>query len=211
MKYSHLLFRRKSADNSKETKTISWSDKLVDPSNYWLKAVNKEEEKEYEIAADSYLNDAIRSFDKGSFNRAALSCTCAANCISKLGDRKTAQKLFFEAGILFETKANTVSSESIRESVWALRQSYQNFIMSGDVKKAEEICQMINMYADKTNPLFGSHELRQIHGASQMMLDNMKYDSAELEIDIGHRTGLYATIQKFMTIRSEKAGHKEVK
>ena len=69
MKYSDLLFRGRRPDNQKSIKTISWSDKLVDPSNYWLKAVNKEEEREYEIAADSYLKDAIVNFDKRSFNR----------------------------------------------------------------------------------------------------------------------------------------------
>ena len=211
MKYSDLLFRGRRPDNQKSIKTISWSDKLVDPSNYWLKAVNKEEEREYEIAADSYLKDAIVNFDKRSFNRAALSCSCGATCVSKLGDRKQAQKLFFEAGNLFETKANTVSSESIRDSVWALHQSYENFIMSGDVQKAEEIFQMITTYANRINPLSGSTELRLMHGASQIMLENMKYDSAELKADIGTKTGLFATIQEFMSIRSEKAGHKEVK
>ena len=75
MKYTDLLFRGRTVDNQKSTKTISWSDKLVDPCNYWLKAVNKEEEHEYEIAADSYLKDAIVSFDRRSFNRAALSCS----------------------------------------------------------------------------------------------------------------------------------------
>lgn len=211
MKYSNLLFRGRKADNQKSIKTISWSDKIVDPSNYWLKAVNKEEEHEYEIAADSYLKDAIASFDKGSFNRAALSCSCAATCVSKLGDRKTAQKLFFEAGNLFETKANTVSSESIRDSVWALRQSYENFIMSGDVQKAEEIYQTIITYASRINPLSGSQELRLMNGESQMMLENMKYDSEELKADIGSKTGLFATIQEFMSMRSEKAAHNEVK
>ena len=206
MKYSDLLFRGRRADNQKSTKITSWSDKLVDPSNFWLKAVNKEEEHEYEIAADSYLKDAIVSSDRGSFNRAALSCSCAATCISKLGDRKTAQKLFFEAGNLFETKANSVSSESIRESVWALRQSYENFIMSGDVQKAEEIYQMITTYASRINPLSGSRELSLMHGASQIMLENMKYDSAAVEVNIG--STLYATVQEFMSMRSGKLGTK---
>ena len=133
---------------------------------------------------------------------------CAANCISKLGDRKTAQKIFHEAGKLFEIKANS-ASESIRELVWALRQSYQNFIMSGDLQKAEEIYQMIISYASRINPLFGSQEVRQMQG--EILFESMKYDSAESVADIGSRPRLCATIQEFMSRRSQKAGHREVK
>jgi hypothetical protein len=204
MKYGDLLtFRNKKGDKEKKIKTVSWSDKLVNPSNYWLKAVNKEEEKEYDIAAESYLKDAMTSFGRGSLNRAALSCSCAALCMSKLGDRRTAQSLFFEAGTLFETKANTVSEESIRDSVWALRQSYENFVMSGNLKKAEEIHETIIFYAKRINPFSGPEEIRRMRDVTETILDNVKYDSVESKEILRTKTSLYATIQDFMTIRSE--------
>ena len=58
--------------------------------------------------------------------------------------------------------------------------------------------------------LFLANRIEAYAWCDQIMLENMKYDSAELKADIGTKTGLFATIQEFMSIRSEKAGHKEV-
>ena len=124
--------------------------------------------------------------------------------MSKIGDDSNAQKLFFEAGSLFENRANLILNESISESVWALKQSYENFIMSGDLKKAEEIHDRIIMYATRINPLSGSHELRLLHGMSQIMLDKMKYDSAEVRKVDRENSTLYATIKDLFNIRSKK-------
>ncbi|MEP6575652.1 MAG: hypothetical protein ABJB85_04415, partial [Nitrososphaerota archaeon] len=200
MKYGSLFSRD---NNEKRVKITSWSSKLLDASNHWINGVNKEEEKQYEMAAELYIKDAIECIHKESFNKAGLSCTSAAICMSKIGDDSNAQKLFFEAGSLFENRANLILNESISESVWALRQSYENFIMSGDLKKAEEIHDRIIMYATRINPLSGSRELRLLHGMSQITLGKMKYDSAELRKVDRENSTLYATIKDLLNIRSK--------
>lgn len=204
MKYGNLFSIWKKDNTQKRKRITSWSTKLLDSSNHWINAVNKEEEKQYEMAAELYLKDAIDCIHKGSFNKAALSCTSAAICMTKIGDHPNAQKLFFEAGTLFESRANLILNESISESVWALKQSYENFIMSGDLKKAEEIHDRIIMYATRINPLSGSHELRLLHGVSQIMLGNMKYDSAEVRTGERENSTLYATLKDLLNIRPAK-------
>lgn len=204
MKYGSLFSIWKKDNNEKRVKITSWSTKLLDSSNHWINAVNKEEEKQYEMAAELYVKDAIECIHKESYNKAGLSCTSAAICMSKIGDDSNAQKLFFEAGSLYENRANLILNESISESVWALKQSYENFIMSGDLKKAEEIHDRIIMYATRINPLSGSHELRLLHGMSQIMLGKMKYDSAEVRKVDRENSTLYATIKDLLNIRSKK-------
>ena len=63
----------------KKVKITTWSTKLLDTSNHWINAVNKEEEKQYEIAAELYIKDAIECIHKESYNKAGLSCTSAPN------------------------------------------------------------------------------------------------------------------------------------
>ena len=204
MKYGSLFSIWKNDNNEKRVKITSWSTKLLDTSNHWINAVNKEEEKQYEMAAELYVKDAIECIHKESYNKAGLSCTSAAICMSKIGDNSNAQKLFFEAGSLFDNRANLILNESISESVWALKQSYENFIMSGELKKAEEIHDRIIMYATRINPLSGSHELRLLHGMSQIMLGKMKYDSAQVRKVDRENSTLYATIKDLLNIRSKK-------
>jgi len=204
MKYGSLFSIWKNDNNEKRVKITSWSTKLLDTSNHWINALNKEEEKQYEMAAELYVKDAIECIHKESYNKAGLSCTSAAICMSKIGDNSNAQKLFFEAGSLFENRANLILNESISESVWALKQSYENFIMSGELKKAEEIHDRIIMYATRINPLSGSHELRLLHGMSQIMLGKMKYDSAQVRKVDRENSTLYATIKDLLNIRSKK-------
>lgn len=205
MKYGSLFSIWKKDNNEKKLPITSWSSKLLDTSNHWINAVNKEEEKQHEIAAELYLKDAIECIQKKLFNKAGLSCTSAAMCMSKIGDNSNAQKLFFEAGSLFENRANLIVSESISESVWALKQSYENFIMAGDLKKAEEIYERIIMYATRINPLSRSHETRLLHGVSQMILGNMKYDSAEVRKVDRENSSLYTAIEHLLNLRSVNA------
>lgn len=133
-------------------KITTWLDRITDESNTWLSAVKAEEGSEFGRAATLYLEDASESLEAGSAVRAALSCSCAASCLWKLGAEGDARRLYFEAGVIYSETAGSKFSTSLREALWALQRAYICFVMAGDVKESEKAKDEFHVLAGRANP-----------------------------------------------------------
>mgnify|MGYP006207602731 CR=1 FL=1 len=69
--------------NGMQVKT--WLQRLTDESNLWFNAVRAEDDGNLEDAISYYIKDALECARQRSLVRSALSCSCAANCLAKMG------------------------------------------------------------------------------------------------------------------------------
>ena len=60
--------------------------RITSESNLWLNAIQMEEEGNFSEAFFLYLKDAAESLQRNLLVRAALCCSCAANCLSTTGN-----------------------------------------------------------------------------------------------------------------------------
>jgi hypothetical protein len=116
----------------------TWIDRITDQNNAWLNAVKAEDEHDFSRAIVSYLADAANSLSRGSTVKGALSVSCAADCLGKLGMHSYARRLNLVAASLYLHNANAAAGSSIRELVWSLKQSYLYFAAAGDLQRSEE-------------------------------------------------------------------------
>jgi hypothetical protein len=142
-------------------KVNTWSDRLVDRDNYWLTAVNMEDDGKTFDAIKFYLKDAIECLNKGSLAKTALSCSCAATCLAKTGNSKQANALYRETASLYEENADSVIADSIRESLWSLEEAYQYYFVAEDLDKTQIVYDKYMSLAKKINPLFGLEEIKE--------------------------------------------------
>src|SRR5688572_28743148 len=98
----------------------TWLQRLTDESNLWFNAVKAEDEGDLSGAASYYVKDAAECTRQRSLVRAALSCSCAANCLAKMGAGPHARMLYSEPAGIYVENSEIAMSESIRESLWSL-------------------------------------------------------------------------------------------
>jgi hypothetical protein len=110
----------------------TWLQRLTDESNLWFNAVKAEDDGNFENAISYYMKDALESIKHHSLVRAALSCSCAANCLAKMGALSPARMLYSEAGGIYVENSKAVMSESIREALWSLQEAFENYALAGD-------------------------------------------------------------------------------
>ncbi len=115
----------------------TWLGAMTDESNPWLNAIRLEDEKNLVGAFERYVSDALRCLEGGFAVRAALSCCCAGDCLSALGQTALARTLYREAAVLYREHASTVVIESVREAVWAYREAYDLFLLASERASAE--------------------------------------------------------------------------
>jgi hypothetical protein len=142
----------------------------MDKNNLWLDAVNTEDDGNLSKATFLYLKDAKECWERGLRGRAALSCSCAASCLSKTSNWKYAVILYREAARIYEQNAYSVIDKSIRESLWSLQHAYENFILTSDNDKAEEVFQKYVSISAKISPFFGKEEAMKMLGFRQIVV-----------------------------------------
>jgi hypothetical protein len=152
------LARRRVKTNDSVRQRDQWSERLTDRDNYWLNAVNAEDDGILFEAIELYLKDAIRCLNQASLERTALSCSCAANCLRKIGNTIYANQLYLEAAILYEENAHFMISQSVKGSLWSLQEAYEHYILAEDFGRAQVIYEEYMSLAAKLNPLFGLRE-----------------------------------------------------
>jgi hypothetical protein len=140
----------------------TWKDKITDTSNSWLAATRSEQDERYAEAVVSYLKDAGDSLTRGLKARAALSCSCAAGCLEKMGNGNAARRLYLEAAKMYEEQAEAVFGTSIREALWLLQEAHDHYIIGGDGQKAAEVYERCASLAKKSNPFVTSESLDQV-------------------------------------------------
>ena len=130
----------------------TWVDRITDDSNQWLSAGRAEEARDYSTAAVLYLKDASSCVARGSPVRAALSCYCAAECVSRMGASSYADRLYFEAGRLYSSVADHGVSGSIREALWALQRAYACYSLAGGGEESRRTLESYRFLVRRANP-----------------------------------------------------------
>lgn len=133
----------------------TWLQRLTDESNLWFNAVKAEDEGNFESAASYYMKDALECTRQRSLVRAALSCSCAANCLAKMGASAPARTLYSEAGGIYVENSEVAMSESIREAMWSLQEAFENYALAGD-DAADTVRSRYVALAARTSPFSGA-------------------------------------------------------
>ena len=117
----------------------TWLHRLTDESNLWLMASLSEDSRRFADAADYYIRDATQCVKKNYLIQAALSCSCAASCLEKLGYAEFADQLYAEAASIHVDNAIRVIGVSIRERLWSLERAHVFFLLAHEVQSANAV------------------------------------------------------------------------
>ncbi|TLY11407.1 MAG: hypothetical protein E6K88_01645 [Thaumarchaeota archaeon] len=129
----------------------TWLHRLTDESNLWFKAVKAEDEGSFENAVWYYMKDVLECIKKHSLVRAALSSSCAANCLAKMGAWSPARVLYSEAAGIYVENSEVAMSKSIREAMWSLQEAFENYMLAGD-SAADTVRERYSTLAARTSP-----------------------------------------------------------
>jgi hypothetical protein len=114
-------------------------DSLTDDHNLWLSAVRSEDYHDYYSATLLYLEDMVRCLKAGSFEKAAMSCACAAADLVNIGDLRDALSLYKEAAKIYEGNSDLAMGYSIREALWSLTHAYEYYFLISDNLSADRV------------------------------------------------------------------------
>lgn len=116
-----------------------------------------EDEGNYLQAFSFYLKDATECIRQNSLVRAALSCSCAAECLTHTGNLAAARQLHLQTASLYEKNADKVISYSVREALWSYQQAYEYYAFACETK-ANDIYEKYVSLSRKVNPFSGEKE-----------------------------------------------------
>jgi hypothetical protein len=127
-----------------------------------------------------YLRDAEACLKERSLVRTALSCSCAATCLTRSGNSGHANSLFREAATLYEENADSVISESIRESLWSLEEAYEFYFVADEFERAQIVYDKYMSLATRINPLFGLEERKETLEFRKLNAQAVKFNDRSL-------------------------------
>ncbi|HJW19292.1 MAG TPA: hypothetical protein VJ571_01885 [Candidatus Nitrosotalea sp.] len=133
-------------------------DRITNESNLWLNAIKMEDGGDYLKAFLFYLKDSAECVKQNSLIRAALSCSCAANCLTLVGNLAGARQLYLQTATLYENNAVHVIGNSVREALWSYQEAYEYFNLACENHKAQHIYEKYVSLSRKINPFFGEKE-----------------------------------------------------
>jgi hypothetical protein len=140
-----------------EAKQINetWASRIVNRDNLWLEAGQKEDDGDIFGAVLLYLKDALACVKSHNLPRAALSISCAAQCLEKKGYDGVAQILYAESASTYEEHSIESLDSSIRDAIWSLQRAYENYVLARDEQKATEVYYLFTSMASKLSPTYG--------------------------------------------------------
>ncbi len=136
-------------------------DRILGDSNLWLSAIQAEDEGNYLQAFSFYLKDASEYIKQKSLVRAALSCSCAAECLKLAGNLAESRQLHLQTALLYEKNAEKVIAYSIREALWSYQEAYEYYVLAGEIK-ARDIYERFVFLSRKVNPSSGEKEAMEL-------------------------------------------------
>ncbi len=169
---SHLQSRKSNKDMTKSN-LRTWTDN--DESNLWLKAVILNDKGDFIDAILVYLEDAKYQLKAGSMTHAALSCSCAANCMTNIGHLEEARRLYAEAAKIYVENANKVIGDSIRECLWLLREAHENYSLALDQQNAKQVYDWYVSIASRISPFYNLNEKLEIAGFRKESIEIQQY------------------------------------
>ncbi len=97
-----------------------------------MNAIRAEEDSRLSEATTLYLRDAAECLNLGLKARSALSCSCAATCLQRMGNVNAARRLYLETAKIYEEQADASFSTSIRDALWLLQEAHDYYVLGGD-------------------------------------------------------------------------------
>jgi hypothetical protein len=179
----------------------TWIDRITDETNLWLTASKKEGEDDFPQAVKLYLKDAGECLKQRVLVKAALSCSCAADCLTKIGQYRDAQVLYSETAHLYLENANLVIGKSVRESLWSLRESHEYFLLAEDKLAAQRVYDHFIHLASRVDPNIGNEAIAQIPVSRVSNFDRRSNKEA---IPLGSSTGIAESLEQFLRLRRSR-------
>ena len=133
-------------------------DRITNESNLCLNAIKMEDEGDYLKAFLFYLKDSSECLKQNSIVRAALSCSCAANCLVRDGNLAGARQLYLQTAALYESNAIQVIGSSVREALWSYQEAYEYYHLACENNKVQYIYEKYVSLSRKINPFFGEKD-----------------------------------------------------
>src|SRR5579863_501994 len=181
---------------------ITWIERISDETNPWLAANRKEEEGDPLQAFTLYLEDAGECLRQKAYVKAALSCSCAADCLAKMGRFSDAQMLITETAHMYLENADSIIGKSVREALWSLREAHEYFLLSEDTHAAEEVRERLVHLASRVDPNIGIDEFIQTPPLRTSLFGG---NVANNTFDLGNSSLVTEPIEQFMRVR--QMGH----
>jgi hypothetical protein len=153
----------------------SWLDIITEEGSLWLDANGTEEAGDLSEAAFLFLQDAMDSLRRSKPVGAALSASCAANCLSRIGAVKEARQLYASSGELYTSNARRCLRLSIREALWSLRNAHSCYSLAGDAERSASTEALFLALWKRVSPLQGGGE----PAGSNSLSDPVLSESAE--------------------------------
>ena len=169
-------------DKSAIGKDITWIDRFSDESNLWLKATSLDSKGDFITAIPFYLKDFKYCLERNLTVRVCLSCSCAANCMTKIGHLEEAHKLYAKAAATYLNNANKVMGDSIREALWSLQQAYENYSIALDETNAKQVYDMYVSIVTKISPFGNLDEKMEIMGFRKISIKDDKMHYSDVKI-----------------------------
>lgn len=180
---------------------ITWIERITDETNPWLNAIKKEEEDDLPLAAELYLKDAGECLKRSALIKAALSCSCAADCLAKVGQLDKALLLYSEAAKLYLENADFVIGKSVRESLWSLREAHEYFLLAEDNLASRQVYDRLIHLASRVGQNIGNEEMPQVPRARTSVIGG-KHTKEPLPIN--NSADILASLEQFLRLRRSR-------
>ncbi|MGI0088663.1 MAG: hypothetical protein ACREBI_12005 [Nitrosotalea sp.] len=143
-------------------KIETWLDRITNESNLWFNAIQAEDQGNYLQAFSFYLKDATECIRENSLVRAALSCSCAAECLIHTGNLAAARQLNLQAATFYEKNAEQIIGNSVREALWSYQEAYEYYNLACEDNKARNVYERYVSLSRKVNPFSGEKEAMEL-------------------------------------------------
>lgn len=197
-------------------KIETWMHRITSETNLWLNAVKMEEEGNFFEAFFLYLKDASESLQKNLLVRAALCCSCAANCLSVTGNLAGSRHLYLQTAMLYEIHGDSIIGESVREALWSYKECYEYYHLACDSEKTQVVYGKYVSLARRINPFLGEEEAMKLMRQRKMATNVAKNDMAQTNMQISAQIdnameNILKTIQSIYTKNNSKMDNSESK
>ncbi len=195
-------------------KIETWMHRITNESNLWLNAVKMEEEGNFFEAFFLYLKDAAESLQKNLLVRAALCCSCAANCLSITGNLAASRQLYLQTAMLYEINGDSIIGESVREALWSYKECYEYYHLACDSEKTQVVYDKYVSLTRRINPFQGEEEAMKLMSERKKATNATKNDITQTNMQISAQVdnameNILKTIESIYTKNNSEESNSE--
>ena len=182
---------------------ITWIDRITEETNPWFIANKKENESDLLQATLFYLKDATECLKQNLVAKGALSSSCAAECLARMGQSRYAHLLYSETARIYLKNAESVIATSVRESLWSLREAYEYFVLAEEWPEARQVHDSFLHLAIASRPQFRRPRNRRSATIRKRLQPETEEEKRQ-PLDISSEA--VQSIEKFLQLRKSQSG-----